>query len=133
MRPRQPVHIQTTIPERSLLSTVVLIALHDACEAPPRSIRRAVDTPRISSEAFTAMRFLFDESVSGLREYSMWLDFEATPFREKLLTLMSNNGPMKLNGFEPMQRRNFRYNYGMWFRAKNMEFTEHTLDGEDDE
>jgi hypothetical protein len=84
-------------------------------------------------DAFTAMRFLFDTTQAGLEEYSMWLDFDAGHFRKKLRETMIDNGPHNVNGFESMQRRNFRYNYGMWLRTKDLSdmFEEESEDAED--
>jgi hypothetical protein len=119
MRPYIPIHAEVVVPERSLLASVVLLAVADACQAPPKRDDRR-DAPaglRMARESFTAMRFLFDTSVSGLNEYSLWLDFDADNFRTHLQKTMADNGPHRINGFEPMQRRNFRYNYNMWFRV----------------
>jgi hypothetical protein len=64
--------------------------------------------------AFTAMRFIFDEHVSGLNEYAAWLDFDPGQFRAKLLATMKDSSALEINGFNSMQRRNFRYNYSHW-------------------
>jgi hypothetical protein len=127
--------VSDELPERSLLAAVVLLAVNDACAAPPKPANKK-DTPaglRMHRDAFTAMRFLFDTTQAGLEEYSMWLDFDAGHFRKKLQETMINNGPQNLNGFEPMQRRNFRYNYGMWLRTKDLSdmFEEESEDAED--
>ena len=114
------------VPERSLLATVVSLALTDACSTPPKPDKnkdKLRDTPaglRMSRDAFTAMRFLFDTKHAGLEEYSIWLDFDAGNFRNKLHEIMADNGPNQINGFDSTQRRNFRYNYLMWRKAKDM-------------
>lgn len=105
---------------RSLLATVVQLAVMDACVQPPK--RRRDDKgvlSRITVDALTALRFLFDESVSGLNEYATWLDFDPGHFRRKLQETMYNNSPLPVNGFDPNQRRNFRYNYTTWRRFAN--------------
>jgi hypothetical protein len=119
MKPYIPTYAEVVVPERSLLASVVLLAITDACQAPPKSeTRRGASAGlRMATESFTAMRFLFDTAVSGLKEYSLWLDFDADNFRTHLQKTMADNGPHRINGFEPIQRRNFRYNYNMWFRV----------------
>ena len=117
---------------RNLLATVVQLAVTDACSQPPK--RRKDDTgvlSRITVDAITALRFLFDESVSGLNEYATWLDFDPGHFRLKLQETMYNNSPLPVNGFESNQRRNFRYNYTTWRRFAS-QITEADF-GEDDE
>lgn len=113
---------------RALLANVVWLAVADACSEPPRRPRRdergkTIIMP-ISIDAFTAMRFIFDESSSGLAEYATWLDMDPAQFRTRLRTIMADHSPNAVNGFQPMQRRNFRFNYGHWLKAKNMDFSE---------
>lgn len=110
---------------RALLSNVVLLAVADACSKPPK---RRTDEKRpslpISTEAFTAMRFLFDESFSGLAEYATWLDIDAGQFRTRMLKIMNDPSPMAINGFDTNQRRNFKFNYTHWFKSKNLDFSD---------
>ena len=126
-------------PERSLLASVVLLAVNDACSVPPKPDKdnhKNKKTPagfRISRDAFTAMRFFFDTRVSGVDAYAEWLDFDLDSFRNRLRTIMSNNGPTHIHGFDPMQRRNFRYNYGMWLKVREMDSTEDEPEESDDE
>lgn len=112
---------------RSLLSSVVLLAIADACSE-PTSRRIKVGKP-IPTDQYTAMRFLFDKTESGVDVYALWLDFDVDQFRERLLKTMANNGPLNINGFTPLQRRNFRFNYGQWLANQNLELVE---DDEDD-
>ena len=114
---------------RSLLATVVLLAVADSCLAPPKPAKGEKPKIPMATDAFTAMRFLFDESLSGLSEYAAWLDMEPSHFRRKLLETMSDNSPRIINGHEPMDRRKFRYNYGVWYRIKNYDVQQ----DEDDE
>jgi hypothetical protein len=113
-----------------LLSAVVITAIRDACHAPPRE-KTSVRT-KISSEAFTAMRFLFDERVSGLNEYIMWFDIDAGQYRMRLRQMMADDGPFVRNGFDTSDRRNFRYNYKAWERTKDDLHIEDT-EGENDD
>lgn len=103
---------------RNLLHSVVALSVSDACGVPPKKSREQSRFP-ISIEAFTAMRFLFDKTQSGIDAYALWLDFDADRFREKLLKIMNNNSAVVVAGFEPERRRNFRFNYGVWFRMQN--------------
>jgi hypothetical protein len=109
---------------RALLATVVLLAVSDACTTPQKP--RKGDSPKIPMpmEAFTAMRFLFDTSVSGLNEYAMWLDFDPDQFRRKLLATMADNSANVINGHDSTHRRHFRINYNIWRRIKNLDVSE---------
>lgn len=100
---------------RALLASVVNLAILDGCLKPHRNKKKP-----IQYEAWTAMRFLFDEREYGLEEYALWLDFDANQFRERLLKMMQNDGPMRIGGYDSQQRRAFRYNYGRWSATKNM-------------
>lgn len=117
---------------RNLLATVIQLAVADACSQPPK--RREGDNAvlsHITVDALTALRFMFDESVSGLNEYATWLDFDPGQFRRKLQDTMYNDSPLTINGFESNQRRNFRYNYTTWRRFAN-QITEADLGEHDD-
>jgi hypothetical protein len=113
-----------------LLSAVVITAMRDGCSAPPREAKGV--RKKISSEAFTAMRFLFDERVSGLNEYLMWFDIDAGQYRMRLRQMMADDGPFVRNGFDTSDRRNFRYNYKAWERTKDDLHIEET-EGENDD
>ena len=110
---------------RALLANVVLLAVADACSQPPkrRTDERRPSLP-ISTEAFTAMRFLFDESFSGLTEYTTWLDIDPGQFRSRMLKIMHDSSPVSINGFDALQRRNFKFNYVHWFKSKNLDFSD---------
>jgi hypothetical protein len=97
----------------ALLASVVALAVADATSSPLKNEKMP-----LSTEAFTAMRFLFDETQSGLAEYATWLDIDPGHFRLKLREVMSDNSPHVRAGFDPMKRRNFRQNYGLWLRMK---------------
>lgn len=122
---------------RSLLAMVVWSAVHDACAAPlppaPDQKSRSRKKLRISTHAFTAMRFLFDDSVSGLREYSAWLDFDPDQFREQLLRLMRDTTPGSVRGFPEMSRLHFLRNYNLWFEIPSGEEPPHSEEEEDND
>lgn len=103
---------------RRLLSAVVVVALRDACATP---LKRGMGGTPISTEAFTAMRFFFDTTVSGLNEYLAWFDIDAEQYRRRLLETMQNNSPLRINGFEPLDRRNFRLNHRMWEKLRHQD------------
>lgn len=109
-------------PERRLLASVVALAVNDACTIPPRPDSKYMSPGlKMRPESFTAMRFLFDKSVSGLNEYALWLDFDADQFRRKLLALMQDDSPKRLANFDAIDRRHFRINYKLWQAVKNVE------------
>jgi hypothetical protein len=99
---------------RSLLASVVNLALQDACLVP-------VKKRPIVYEAWTAMRFLFDDRESGLEQYAEWLDFDVEQFRKRLLAMMQDDSPMRVGGFDSQQRRAFRYNYRHWEATQDMD------------
>lgn len=106
-------------PEKALLAQVVLLSISDACMPPPKGTRlyRGLiggNGMMMKIEAFTAMRFLFDENVAGLNEYAIWLDIDANVFRTKLLKLMADATHNDINTYTSMQRRAFRINYKLW-------------------
>lgn len=105
---------------RRLMSAVIITAIRDGCTTPPKSrgLKEEGGMP-ISTDAFTAMRFLFDTSVSGLAEYLAWFDIDAGQYRVRLKDTMFDNSALKINGFETFERRNFRFNYNMWMRLKD--------------
>lgn len=122
--------------ERALLSQVILIAINDACTAPNPELRRKHKSYinhtnfRMHTDSFTAMRFLFDESVSGLNEYALWLDFDAGQFRRKLLEIMAKNNANTINGYSPTHRRCFRLNYKMWQQLNAADIAALEMDAE---
>jgi|APGre2960657373_1045057.scaffolds.fasta_scaffold395900_1 hypothetical protein len=100
---------------QALLSSVIALAVNDATAAP---VKNKDSKFPMTVEAFTAMRFLFDETQSGLAEYATWLDIDPGHFRTKLREVMADNHPHPRAGFDAMRRRNFRQNYGLWLRIK---------------
>lgn len=94
-----------------LLSSVVASAINDGCLTPPK---KGVSGYQITTDSFTAMRFLFDTDQTGLDAYALWLDFEPDQFRSRLLKIMQNDSPLVIAGFDDSRRRNFRFNYAVW-------------------
>lgn len=106
---------------RRIFSAVINLAINDACIAPLSGLKGRGNRDGmlrtslpISRNAFTGMRFLFDETVSGLNEYLMWLDIDPGQYRSRLMDLMWDDSHHTLGNFEPIKRRNFRLNYKMW-------------------
>lgn len=112
---------------RSLLASVVMLAVADACSEPPRRPKNKTNDRiiPISRDAWTAMRFLFNTNEPGLNEYAAWLDIDPDQFRKRLVQAMQDSSPMVKYGFDPSQRRAFRFNHGWWIRTQdNQEFSE---------
>ena len=117
---------------RNLLATVIQLAVADACSHPLR--RRKGEEPdlsHITTSALTAMRFLFNEDLSGLNEYATWLDFDPGQFRRKLQDTMYNEFAGLVNGFSEDQRTSFCFNYTVWRRFAD-QTTEADLGEHDD-
>jgi hypothetical protein len=93
---------------RRLLAAVVALAIQDAQSKPRRMGRIRIPT----DEAISAIYFLFQHSDS----YLNLLDIDPQQFRERLLKLMFDMNK-KIIQFDPIKRRNFRYNYD-WMRRK---------------
>jgi hypothetical protein len=96
---------------RHLLATVVNLAVNDACQVPGRE--------RPSADAMSAMRFLFDETVSGLNEYAELLDINPGQFRARLLKIMKTGGVCEINGYSESHRIYFMRNYRFWQQNPN--------------
>ena len=93
---------------RRLLAAVVALAIQDAQSKPRRLGRLRIPT----DEAISAIYFLFQHS----NNYLSLLDIDPQQFRNRLLKLMFDMNK-KITQFEPIKRRNFRYNYD-WMRRK---------------
>lgn len=96
---------------RHLLATVVNLAVNDACQIPGKE--------RPSTDALTAMRFLFDETESGLNEYAEILDINPGQFRSRLLKIMKTTSVGEINGYTESQRIYFMRNYRFWQQNPN--------------
>ncbi len=93
---------------RRLLAAVVALAVQDAQSRPRKMGRVRIPT----DEAISAIYFLFQHSDT----YLSILDIDPQQFRERLLKLMFDMN-RKIAQFDPIKRRNFRYNYE-WMRRK---------------
>ena len=93
---------------RRLLAAVVALAIQDAQSKPRRLGRLRIPT----DEAISAIYFLFQHS----NNYLSLLDIDPQQFRNRLLKLMFDMNK-KITQFQPIKRRNFRYNYD-WMRRK---------------
>ncbi len=97
---------------RRLLAAVVGMAIQDA-QAKPRKLytsRKLIPT----DEALSAIDFLF-RTADG---YLNLLDIDPGHFRKNLLNLMFDMN-RKIRQFEPIGRRNFRYNYQWMYNKQN--------------
>jgi hypothetical protein len=113
-----------------ILASVVHLAIKDACNRPPTN-KRGRSVGDMDTDAFTAMRFLFDDRCSGLKEYATWLDFDSSQFRRKLLKTMEDNTAVMIGTITPEDRRAFRFNYKTWVTTKD--FAREEADVSDDD
>lgn len=119
---------------RALLASVVYTAVSDACSPPLiDKVGKKRVVKGMNVQAFTAMRFIFDTSVSGLDVYASWLDFDAGQFRQKILVFMQDRTPGSLRGFTDMQRINFCRNYRLWQDLPADHVPNETDENEDDD
>jgi hypothetical protein len=98
---------------RRLLAAVVGLAIQDAQAKPykPYSSKKLIPT----DTALSAIDFLFRTSDG----YLSLLDIDPGHFRKNLLNLMFDMN-RKIRQFEPIGRRNFRYNYQWMHRKENV-------------
>ena len=102
---------------RRLLAAVVGMAIQDA-QARPR--KPYLNRPHLNKKlvptdtAISAIDFLFRTSDG----YLSLLDIDPGHFRKNLLNLMFDMN-RKIRQFEPIGRRNFRYNYQWMHRKEN--------------
>lgn len=124
-----------------LLAAVVACALRDlAAPGFGRSYRSAHNQigkktspllqAGISPHAFTAARFLFDTSSTGVDAYLQWLDIDAGTWRNKLLNVIYSDVPRPIGGFDPEQRRNMRVNLKIYKRLSYLKDQEIDHDDE---
>ena len=97
---------------RRLLAAVVGMAIQDAQSRPRKHSRKKL-VP--TDEALSAIDFLFRTSDG----YLSLLDIDPGHFRKNLLNLMFDMNK-KIKQFEPIKRRNFRYNYQWMHRRENV-------------
>jgi hypothetical protein len=112
---------------QKLLASVVAHAVRDLATA---GHQREYRTPRpgspqvrnplpMSSNAFTAARFLFDTEATGVDAYLEWLDMDVGEFRRRLLETIYDSSPREVGGWEPSQRRAMRMNYEAWRKLRH--------------
>ena len=97
---------------RRLLAAVVGMAIQDAQSRPRKHSRKKL-VP--TDTAISAIDFLFRTSDG----YLSLLDIDPGHFRKNLLNLMFDMN-RKIRQFEPIGRRNFRYNYQWMHRRENV-------------
>lgn len=125
-----------------LLAAVVACALRDlAAPGFGRSYRSAhnqIGRKRspllqagITPHAFTAARFLFDTSVTGVNAYLEWLDIDPDTWRNKLLETIHSDSAHRVGGWESDQRRNMRRNLAVYKKLSYL--TDKEIDDHDDE
>ena len=98
---------------RKLLAAVVALAIQDAQAKPNRISLKKRLIPK--DTAMSAIDFLFRTSDG----YLQLLDIDPEQFRKRLLGLMFDMNK-KIRQFEPIGRRNFRYNYQWMQRQENV-------------
>jgi hypothetical protein len=131
-------HFDEQVQTRScqqLLAAVVAAAVNDTC-VEPFKVTAKDKTVSMRIDTVTAFRFLFDDSVSGVDAYGLWLDFNVQLFRRKLLEMMYDDSQRVVNGKNPELRRNFRYNYKLWRKlpkSAEPQELEQTEEGEEDD
>jgi len=98
---------------RKLLAAVVALAIQDAQAKPNRISLKKRLIPK--DTAMSAIDFLFRTSDG----YLQLLDIDPEQFRKRLLGLMFDMNK-KIRQFEPIGRRNFRYNYQWMHKQENV-------------
>jgi hypothetical protein len=111
---------------KALLANVVLLAIADATSEPTNKKIKVGEI--VLTDQYTAIRFLFDEREAGVEAYAHWLDFDVDQFRTRLRKIMSDNSAVHVNGYSPLQRRNFRFNYAQWLANTTLELPEELND-----
>ena len=95
-----------------LLSAVVATAVRDACATP--ITRRGKTIGTLPPDTYTALRFLFSGTVTGVGAYADWLDFDVANFRQQLIRFMHDVTPETKQGITSIQRRAFRVNWRIY-------------------
>jgi hypothetical protein len=101
------------VAEKRLLAAVVARAISDCCIKPSKGVQK-LEHAKMNANAFTAMRFIFDTTQSGLDAYAQWLDFTPEVFREKILQFSWDVSPGKKDFLNEQDRKNFRHNYFLY-------------------
>lgn len=99
----------SSTPEQRLISSVIGMALRDACLPPLKPHNKKHFT--LTFNAMTAHDFLWTEALDS---YLHYLDIDADYFRNSLIKTMSNDNGVKIGAFKPDDRRAFRFNKKLW-------------------
>lgn len=102
---------------RKLLSSVVWLAVYDACSAPVHSTKAGKPSP--CEEARSAVRFLFSSDRPYFNEYMQCLGMDVQTFRSKLLLAMYDDESSNEAPFERLPynaKKSFRFNHSYWLR-----------------
>lgn len=124
---------------QKLLASVVANAMRDlasdgwqrAWRKPRPNEARGPRNMGISSHAFTAARFLFDETSTGVDAYLEWLDIDSDEFRRRTIELIYDTRPRDIAGWTPEQRRAMRINYEVWRKIRHQDTS--TLEESEDD
>jgi hypothetical protein len=95
------------IPEQSLISAVVALAVRDACIPPFKDEKHL----KMAWDCTTAHDFLWTESLDS---YLHWLNIDVEYFRRNLIKTMGDDSEKTIGLFYPKDRRAFRINKKLW-------------------
>jgi len=95
------------IPEQSLISAVIALAVRDAC-IPPFKDEKYL---KMTWDCTTAHDFLWTESLDS---YLHWLNIDVDYFRRNLIKTMEDDSEKTIGLFYPRDRRAFRVNKKLW-------------------
>lgn len=102
---------------RKLLSSVLWLAVYDACSAPVKATKAERTSP--CEEARSAVRFLFSSDRPYFNEYMQCLGMDVQTFRSKLLLAMYDDTNSDEAPFERLPhnaKKSFRFNHSYWLK-----------------
>lgn len=101
---------------RRLLSSVIWLAVYDACSQPSKPNRLQQQSP--TDVASSAIRFIFDDHDRYFfKKYMRCLDIDPDSFRKRLVGLMYGKeslGETPFNNLPHNARKSFRFNHSHW-------------------
>lgn len=102
---------------RNLLSSIIFLAVHDACEEPVNRKKPSKQFP--SDDASSAIEFIFGDNRPYFETYMLCLDIDVTAFRSKLMSVMySDDLGVNLYMVLPHNaKKSFRFNHSYWLQA----------------
>lgn len=107
---------------RNLLSSIIWLAVHDACTSPIKASERGRGQ-RPTDHAIDAIRFLFNQdNRSYFTKYAECLDMEADAFRSKLLRTMyaeDSLDHLPYGGLPKSAQKSFRFNHSYWLTQES--------------